>query len=114
MVEMAYLGELQRRIVRVASLVRFAVMMVVRDQIFAFFAVSVLPDRILDNPELGAGEPKRCSSGPKLVALGHALSVMTGLGHGRDMGRLDTGQLVGMMAVEEAIQAMEMARHETG
>lgn len=31
MVEMAYLGELQRRIVRVASLVRFTVMMVVRD-----------------------------------------------------------------------------------
>lgn len=89
---MAYLGELQRRIVRVGSLVRFTVMMVVRDQIFAFFAMRVLPDRILDNTELGTGEPKRSSSGPKLVALGgrHALFVMTGLRHGRDMARLDT------------------------
>lgn len=90
--------------------------MVVRDQIFALFAMGVLPDWILDNSELGASEPKRGSSRPKCVALRgrHALSVMTGLRHGRDMARLDTGQSVGMMAVEEAIQAMEMARHETG
>lgn len=74
----------------------------------------ILPDRILNNSELGAGEPKRGSSGPKLVALGHGLSVMTRLRHGRDMARLDTGQLVAMVAVEDTIQAMEMARHETG